>query len=262
MSQSQDVMVTRQDAVLTVTINRPQSRNGLTPDTCLQLAQAFEAASQQEDVRCVVLTGAGTSFCSGADLAAAQAAIGAQPYDELIRDRFHRLIRAIVACPKPVVASIRGAAVGFGFDMALACDLRVASRKSKFGSVFGRIGLVPDGGSSYTLSRLVGLTRAMEMVMLAETFDGQRADELGLLNRLTDDDALESTTNTLAQRLAAGPPIAQRLAKANLIAGTSGTLDQALEREVAAQVQCLGSADMMEGVAAFFQKRPPEFKGR
>jgi len=262
MNDESDVLIHEDDGVLSISLNRPASRNGLLPQTCEQLAAAIEDAASQDGVRCIVLGSSDTSFCSGADLSGAALAAGSRPHDDLIRDCFHRLIRAIVNAPQPVLASIRGPAVGFGFDLALACDLRIASRTSKFGSVFARLGLVPDGGSSYSLSRLVGLARAKELVYLAETFDGERAAEIGVVNKVVEDVDLDAATADWAQRLVQGPPVAFRHAKRNLNAGTAGTMDEALEREVGAQVACLSTADLMEGVQAFFQKRPPKFQGR
>ncbi len=256
-----ELIIDTDGAVRTLTLNRPQSRNGLTPSLATALAEAVETASGDPDVRCVVLTGAGRAFCSGADLAAAGDYVATHPHDEIIRTIFHRVVKSVVFCNKPVVASIRGGAVGFGFDLALACDLRIASRRSKLGQVFTRIGLVPDGGSSWTLSRLVGVARAMEIALLAETFDGDAAAAMGIVNRVVDDEVLEAETAAVAQRLAAGPPIALRLAKANINAGCSGSFEQALEREVQAQVECLSTEDAKEGIAAFFQKRTPNFEG-
>jgi enoyl-CoA hydratase/carnithine racemase len=262
MTDSSDVVAKQDGAILTLSLNRPTTRNGLLPETCEQLAGHLEQAASNADIRCVVFGSGEKAFCSGADLSAAAASMGTRPHDELIRDTFHRLIRAIVAMPQPVLASIRGPAVGFGFDMALACDLRIAGQSSKFGAVFSRLGLVPDGGSSFTLSRLVGIARAKELVYLAETFDGERAEALGIVNKVVADEALDAATGEWAARLAAGPPIAYRYAKRNIDAGLTGTLDEALDREIEAQVKCLSSADLMEGVQAFFQKRPPQFQGR
>ncbi len=256
-----DVIVSSLGAIRRIALNRPQSRNGLVPATCVALAEAIETAREDSNVRAIVLTGEGKAFCSGADLMAAAGELGKRPHAEVIRETFHRLIRAVTESPKPVVAAIRGPAVGFGFDLALACDLRVIGEDAKLGAVFTRIALVPDGGSSFTLSRLVGLGRAKELVLLAETFDGKRAGELGLATRVVADDQVETEAMALAQRLADGPPLALGLAKRNLERGTAGTLSAALDHEIEAQVQCLASADMMEGVSAFFQKRKPAFRG-
>jgi 2-(1,2-epoxy-1,2-dihydrophenyl)acetyl-CoA isomerase len=261
LSDNQDVTLERDGAVLIISLNRPESRNGLRPSTCEAIADAIESAQDNLEIRCIVLTGKGQSFCSGADLMSAVQDIQGRPHGEIIRTTFHRLIRSVAGAQQPVIASIRGAAVGFGFDLALACDLRIASRFSKFGSVFSRIGLVPDGGSSFTLSRLVGLGRAIEMMMLAETFDGERAAELGVVNKVVNDDELEAATKEWADRLAAGPPLAYALGKANIYKGSACSLDQALDNECEAQMQCLSSADAMEGVGAFLQKRKPTFRG-
>lgn len=257
-----DVLVERRGAVYTVRLNRPETRNALLPSTTVRYAEAIEAGAADPSVRVIVITGTGAAFCAGADLVAGIEEAQKRPYAEVIREGFHRLIRAVVSAPKPVVASIRGPAVGFGFDLALAADLRIASRASSYGAVFSKIGLVPDGGSSFTLSRLVGLGRAMELVLLGDTFDAARADALGLLYRVVDDAALESETGTLTDRLAAGPPMAYRLAKRNLISGLTSELRDAFDAEIEAQVKCLASADMMEGVQAFLQKRKPNFVGR
>ena len=261
MSETEDILTEHDDGIGIVRINRPSTKNALLPSTCERFGAAVDAFGADSAVRCIVVTGSRAGFCAGADLMAGMSEAAQRPYADVIRNGFHRMIRAVVTAPKPVLAAIQGPAVGFGFDLALACDLRVAARTSTFGAVFSRIGLVPDGGSSFTLSRLVGLGRAMELIMLGETFDGATAERYGLLNRLLEDDAFERDVRALAGRLAAGPPMALRLMKRNALAGLSGTLDDALEREIEAQVQCLKSQDMMEGVQAFFQKRRPSFKG-
>jgi enoyl-CoA hydratase/carnithine racemase len=260
-----DVTYTQEGPLAWIRLNRPESRNGLLPETCTLLVEALERASQDADVRVIVLGSGPKAFCSGADLTGAISMVmggeGLPNYDKIIRNHFHALIRAVTNAPKPVIASIRGSAVGFGFDLALACDLRISSQSGKFGALFVQRALVPDGGSSFTLSRLIGLHRAMELILLGDTFDAAKAQELGLLNRLTDEEQLETVTRELAQRLADGPPMALRLARANILASLSGSFDEALERELHAQVQCLQSQDVMEGVQAFFEKRKPAFKG-
>lgn len=251
-------------AVATLTIDNPETRNGLTTEMASAIADRVTQASEDGAVRVLVLRGAGAHFCSGADLKEGSKLFRAGP--EVMRghvEEFHRAIRALAACPNPVLAVIRGACAGFGFDIAMVCDLRVAaSDQTKFGQVFTRIGLVPDGGSSYTLPRLVGEARAMELMLLAETFDGARAAELGLVNRAVPDAELDALVAAWTAKLAAGPPLAYRHAKRNLQLGAAGgTLDEALDRELESQLVCLQSGDMWRGVQAFFAKKPPEFQG-
>ncbi len=255
----------RQGAIARLVIDDPASRNGLTAESCRALAAALHEAVADPEVRAIVLTGAGGHFCSGANLRAAASLMGASA-DELhahVRHGFHAIVEALQTSPKPTLAVIRGACVGFGFDMALSCDLRLSADDAKFGQVFTRLGLVPDGGSSYTLPRLVGLGRAMELMLLADTFDGRQAAEWQLVNRAVPDADLDAVAGDWASRLAAGPPLAFARAKRNLLAGAAGgTLAEALDREAAAQTECLQSEDLMRGVRAFFAKGKPEFVGR
>ena len=246
-----------------IVIDNPGARNGLTIAMCGVIASSLRTADEEGDVRAVIIEGQGEHFCSGADLRAFSSLLGAS--DEALRtyfsDGFHAIIRAIDACSKPILAVIRGACVGFGFDMAIACDLRLASESANFGQVFGRIGLVPDGGSSYNLPKVVGLARAKELMLLTESFDGVRAAEFGVVNRAMPEANLGSLVSEWAMKLGEGAPIAMRLGLANLDQGTSGTLADALVREQEAQMVCLRSKDMMRGVEAFFQKSKPEFSG-
>ena len=246
-----------------VVIDNESARNALTLTMCGQIAESLTSADDDSEVRAVILEGQGEHFCSGADLRAFNSLLGASD-DELrgyFSNGFHAIIRAIDACSKPVLAVIRGACVGFGFDMALACDLRLASESANFGQVFGRIGLVPDGGSSYHLPKLVGLARAKELMLLTESFDGLKAAEYGVVNRAIPDANLDSLVTDWATTLGEGAPIAMRLGLENLNQGSQGTLAEALVREQEAQMVCLRSKDMMRGVQAFFQKTKPEFSG-
>ena len=246
-----------------VVVDNATARNALTLEMCGVIASSFSLANDDPEVRAVILEGQGEHFCSGADLRAFSSLMGAS--DEDLRgyfsDGFHAIIRAIDRCTKPVVAVIRGACVGFGFDMALACDLRLASESAQFGQVFGRIGLVPDGGSSYHLPKLIGLARAKELMLLTESFDGVRAEAYGIVNRCMPEANLDSLVSEWATKLGEGAPIAMKLGLANLDAGFHGSLEDALIREQEAQLVCLRSNDMMRGVQAFFQKKKPEFAG-
>lgn len=245
-------------------IDNPTARNGLTPEAAARLGARIRAVGSDPSVRAIVIRGAGAHFCSGADLKAAAGVVQSSAAEKRahVRERFHAAIEAIAEVPQPVLAVVRGACVGFGFDLAMACDLRLAATNAKFAQVFTRIGLVPDGGSSFSLPRLVGYARAMELALLAEDLHGARAEALGLVNRAVDEAELEALAADWTERLASGPPIAFRLAKQNLRLGAAGgTLAEALDREADAQVACLESGDAMRGVAAFFQKVKPAFEG-
>jgi enoyl-CoA hydratase/carnithine racemase len=218
----------------------------------------------------VVLTGAGNAFCSGADLKAAltDGALadggGGSPLDQLdgTIDGYHAMIRAIVGAPKPVIAAVEGGAVGFGCDLALACDLRVLSTEAYLQEIFVRIGLMPDGGGTFWLPRLVGLGRAMELMLLGERVSATDARDLGLANRVVPPDSLREETMALAHRLAKGPPLALAEIKRAARAGLGGTIEGTLAMEKAGQIRCLTSADAMEGVMAWMQKREPSFQGK
>lgn len=256
------VEVTRDERTTIIRLNRPEARNALTRPVVEELARAFEEASADADVRCVVLTGAGGHFCAGADL---RRTFAEDPdlmdHLDAYLDAFHRLVRAIARCGKPTVASLDGAAVGFGADMALACDLRVASTQAYVQEKFVSIGLMPDGGGTFWLPRLVGTARAMKAILLAEKLDAEELDRLGLLVARVPPDALHATTMGLARKLEAGPPLALALAKQAVIANL-GDLEAALLREREGQLRLLRSADVIEGVMAWAQKRPPVFQGK
>lgn len=257
-----DVAVQKIDRTAVVTIHRPESRNSITKRVVDELAAALTATHDDASIRCVVLTGAGGHFCAGADL---RRTFAEDPdmmdHLESYLDSFHSLVRAIVRCPKPTIASLDGAAVGFGADMALACDLRVASRTAYIQEKFVNIGLMPDGGGTFWLPRLLGTARAMRAILLSEKLDASTLESLDLLAVPVVESAdLRSATITLAQRLEKGPPLAYAAAKAAVYASW-GDLEAALAREREGQIRLLKSNDCIEGVMAWAQKRDPDFKG-
>jgi enoyl-CoA hydratase/carnithine racemase len=260
---SEELLVTTEGTVRTLTLNRPESRNGLTFSLNETLIARLRESAADPAVRCVILTGAGGSFCSGADLKSSAQTVGdpTRGMDQIMRTYFHGLIRAVRAVSVPTIAAIDGAAVGFGCDLALACDLRVCSDTAKLGEIFVRRGLIPDGGGTYHLPRLVGLARALELMLTGATVGAEEALRIGLVNRVVPAAELAAETRRLAETIAAGPPLALSHIKRLVYGALDGDLDQALEGEVGAQVECLRSRDFLEGVTAFFQKRAPVFKG-
>ena len=257
---SEDVHVAEQDGVRWIELRRPESRNGLTVETNL----AIIAALAEPGARVAVIAGAGGHFCSGLDLkyAMKMGPALAQDAEGNMKAAFHGLIRAIRSFDGPVIAAVDGPAVGFGCDMALACDLRFVSERCRFGEVFVKRGLMPDGGGTWSLPRLVGVGRALELMFTGDQVEGAEAVRIGLANRLLPTADFESAVREAAARLAKGPPIPYRHIKQAVYAGLTSTLDAALEREGQGQLECLKSADFMEGAAAFLQKREPSFRGK
>lgn len=263
-----DLLISDQGAVRCLTLNRPQSKNGLTVELVTALKGAVLAAGEQGSVRAVLLSGSAGSFCSGLDLKAAVEMVqsmhtsdGSAPSlsnEDRMRNYFHGLIRAIRQIGKPVLAYVDGPAAGFGCDLALACDLRVGSARASFAELFVRRGLMPDGGSTYTLPRLVGVGKALELMMLGDTVNAAEAQRLGLLNAVVEG---EADAASWAQRLAAGPPLVLRAIKHAVYAALDSSMEEALDGEVRGQMKLLRTADFAEGMNAFFNKRPPHFTG-
>lgn len=256
------LLKSRQGATLELRLNRPQSKNSLDEALVEDLAQSLEGASADSALRVVVLSGAGGAFCSGVDLRSAAAELDDAKRLEHRLAGFHRVIQAIAAAPQPVLAAVDGPAVGFGADLAYACDLRIASSRAYFEEKFVAIGLMPDGGGTFHLPRLIGLGRALEHQLLGTRFDAERALALGIVNRVVAPEELEVEVGRVCAQLAAAAPLAVRAIKSALRAGVDGTLADALERERKGQLGLLASADAREGVAAFLGRRAPSFAGR
>jgi enoyl-CoA hydratase len=243
--------------VLRLTMNRPERLNALTTAMSDRVAAELEGAATRDDVRVVLVAGAGGAFCSGADLSGANAH---QNFDVTSLDRANRIIRAVTGLDKPVVAAVDGVAAGVGCSTALACDLVVASPRASFLLAFARIGLMPDGGATATVAASVGRARAMRMALLGEALGAQEAYDAGLVSHLAADD-FEGTVEELVARLAAGPPLSYAATKKAVNAATLGHLHDALERERNGQTILLRTSDVAEGMRAFGEKRRPEFRG-
>lgn len=258
---SDEVRTERVGRSTRITLSRPASRNALTRTVVKALGEAFVAAAADTASRVVVLRGAGGHFCAGADL---KRTFAEDPdlMDNLegYMDDYHALVRAIVRCPKPTLAVLDGAAVGFGADMALACDLRIASTTAYIQEKFVKIGLMPDGGGTFWLPRLLGTARAMKAMLLADKLEAPALDALGLLVSLHEPAELDAAAEALVAELEKGPPLAFAAIKASAIASL-GDLEAALAREREGQLRLLRSADALEGIMAWAQKRDPSFTG-
>lgn len=251
-----ELETTLADGVLRLTLNRPEVFNAFSAEMALGFASELEAAHHREDVRVVVLTGTGAAFSAGADISDGAA------FDADTMTTANRMVRAVVGCDKPVVAAVNGIAAGIGCSLALAADLQVAAASSSYLLAFTRVGLMPDGGSSLTVAAAIGRARAMRMALLAEPLLAQEAYDAGLVSHLVADDELEPTVAKLARRLAAGPPLSYAATKRAVNAATLAGLEAALDREKAGQELLFRTADVAEGVAAFGERRRPDFRGR
>lgn len=260
----QDLLVQQDGGVLTLTMNRPALLNAITSEMLDGLGEALEAATDDDQVRCVILTGAGRAFGAGADLRGFAAMhASSEPIDtDTQLARYHRVILAIRQIPKPVIAAVHGVAAGASCNLALACDLRIVSEDARFIEAFARIGLVPDAGGGFFLPRLIGLGKAMELALLAEEVNGREAERLGLANLCVPVEEFGTAVQSLAQRLAAGPTRSYGLTKELLNRSLEENLASVLRLEGKLQGQALATSDHREGVAAFLQKRPANFTGK
>lgn len=256
------LLLKRESGIATITLNRPDKMNALSPKMVHEIPQALEEVGQDKSVRCVVLTGAGKAFSAGADL---DSPIFTMTNPADIKEFFGPVTRTVMAIrnmPKAVIASINGPAVGGSMNMVLSCDIVIASETARFGEVFVNIGLQPDYGGTYLLPRLVGMGKAMELILTGRIFDAREAEKMGLVSQVVPPDKLESTTQQLARKLANAPPLAVAAAKTSVYQALTMSLSTALEAECRAQSMLFLTEDMKEGIKAFLEKRKPQFKGR
>jgi len=248
------------EGVLTLTLNRPDALNAFTVEMKEALLAALKDAARDKSVRVVIITGAGRAFSAGQDLKERQGPNVTDLGTEL-RTRYNPIILAMRRLEKPIIGAINGVAAGAGISVALACDILIASERATFMEAFGRVGLVPDTGSTWFLPRLVGPARAAEMIFTTDPVDATTAERIGLVNRVVPADTLMDEANALAARLAQAAPIALALAKRALNRALESGLEEALEFEAQLQSIAGRSNDHKEGVAAFVEKRPARFSG-
>jgi 2-(1,2-epoxy-1,2-dihydrophenyl)acetyl-CoA isomerase len=246
--------------VATLTLDRPEALNALTVAVKVALRDTLDRIATDRTIRVVILTGAGRAFCAGQDLAEREQP-DAAPLDEELRERYNPIIRALRSMGQPVIAAVNGVAAGAGASLAFACDLRIAAADARFVLAFGRIGLVPDSGATWLLPRLVGAARAAELALVGDPVSAEEALRIGLVSRVVAADELMSEAKALAERIAAGAPMALARTKHALDRSWSIDLEEALEGEAKLQGVAGASADHAEGLAAFREKRPPRFTG-
>jgi 2-(1,2-epoxy-1,2-dihydrophenyl)acetyl-CoA isomerase len=253
------------EGVAVLTLDRPEVLNAFDDELGRHALEAVRRAAGDERVRCVVLTGRGSAFSSGEDLGALAGAYEqghAPELGRILTERYNPLIRAIASAPKPVVAAINGVAAGAGASVALACDYRIASERAKLVLAFVNVGLVPDSGAVWFLSRMIGVGRTWHLAASGSPLAAQDALQLGVVHRVVREDEFESAWRKFASTLAAGPTRAYALTKKLVATAAERTLDEQLDLEAVAQARAGESADHIEGVRAFLAKRSPRFEGR
>lgn len=254
--------------IATLTLNRPESRNAVgARQDCLDVIDALRRAEEDAGVSCIVLTGAGASFCAGGNLKGMQSrsGIGRLGTPEATRTNYRRgvqrLIRALWDCEVPMVAAVNGHAIGLGLDLACLCDIRLAADSAKFASSFIKLGIVPGDGGAWILARTIGLSRASEMILTGDTIDARTAESIGLVSRVVPGEQLLNEAQAVARRIAVNPAKALRLAKRLLREGQQQRLSDVLELSAAFQALAHETKDHEEAVAAFLEKREPRFTG-
>lgn len=250
---SQDLLSHAEGRIHRLTLNRPERRNALTPALARELADELERIEDEASAQVIVLTGAGGHFCAGLDLHWLRS-LGEIPDTAALQhglSDFQSAVLGIVRSTAPVLAVLRGTAAGFGLDLALACDMRLAAAGASFTSAFARMGLVPDGGSTFTLPRLVGVGQALRFLMAGETLDAARARAIGLVDDVSPEESLDAEVGRLVQALAGAAPTSLRTIKRLVRGAELGALEQALSAEGAAQLQALRGAEFRERLLAF-----------
>jgi 2-(1,2-epoxy-1,2-dihydrophenyl)acetyl-CoA isomerase len=253
------------DGIATLTLNRPERLNALGDTLRDDLHDAIVKSSVDPDVRVIVVTGAGKGFCAGGDVKAMnenREAGRERPLLEKVTPSRDRTLLAMQDAPQPIIAAVNGAAAGAGMNLALACDIRIASTAARFAQAFVRRGLHPDWGGTYFLPRIVGMAKAAELIFTGDLIDAEEALRLGIVSRVVAPEELMPAVHELARKIAAGPPVAIRLARRALYHNAECDLRQALEFETFAQNVCQETDDAREGIRAFVEKRAPVFRGR
>jgi enoyl-CoA hydratase/carnithine racemase len=254
------VLYESKDHVATITLNRPENRNSMTPDVLDGLSSAVARARGDSDVRCVIITGRGSSFCAGADFRSQRTRDDLAPHERSFETYSHFL--AVLDIEVPTIAALNGHAIGGGLGLAVVCDLRVANRDAKYGANFVRLGLHPGMATTYLLPRLMGLPRAAELLLTGRIVTGAEAAELGLVNRAVAADAVADTARELAREIASAAPLAVRWTKQSIYRHAGWDPVSAARYEAHVQSRSLETADSREGIAALLERRAANFEGR
>jgi 2-(1,2-epoxy-1,2-dihydrophenyl)acetyl-CoA isomerase len=256
------VLFTKEEGIATITFNRPGRLNAVTDAMRTEVYRIATELRSDDGVKVLIITGAGEAFSSGADTGELTADYSGPIEPYILKRPFGWWILPVRYFPKPTIAAIPGIAAGTTCSLALACDFRIASEKARFSMVFVRRGLIPDGGATYYLPRIVGASKALELMLMGDTIDAREAERLGIVSRVVPHDELMNAARELAMRIAKGPSVAVELIKRGVYKGLDSDLESGLDYESLAQRICFQTEDFREGVASFIEKRQPQFKGR
>jgi len=262
MSEYETIQYALRDNVALLTLNRPERRNAMNAELNRDLLAGFERAAGDDQVRAVLVTGAGRGFCAGADLTLFQNQPSGEQVYEMIISSYQPMMQIVISMKKPVIAAINGVAAGAGASLALACDLRVMAHDASILMAFSNIALVPDAGATWLLTQLVGYSRAYEIAIEGNRIPAERCLEIGLTNKIVPAEQLMTISLAWARKLAERPTLALSLTKKAMRYAQLHDLAATIEYEAQLQKQTVGSQDFMEGVMAFIQKRDPQFKGK
>lgn len=254
------ILYTLENEVTTITLNRPNALNAMNQELVDSLTHYLTIANQDES-RVIVLTGSGRAFCAGGDLSHLATLTTPIKAKEFIA-KVGNIVKEIQSIQKPVIAMVNGVAAGAGFNLALACDIIYAAKTARFAQSFAKVGLVPDCAGMYLLPRIIGLHKAKELMFTADLINAQTADKLGLINHISEDNALAAETYAFAKKLKESAPIALAMIKQTLNETDDLSLDTLLSKEAALQTICMQTKDHQEGLAAFKEKRSPIFSGK
>lgn len=256
------ISISKQEGIATIILNRPDKLNAICPELVTDLINAIDEIGRDDEVRSVLLTGAGRAFCAGGDVASLLSSTD-NPIELMENSRQGaQIITGMRTMPKPWVAAVNGPAIGAGCNLALGCDIIIAARNASFSQAFVNLGLHPDTGGVYLLTRLVGTARACELIFTGKMIGADDAEKIGLINQVVPEDQLENTARKMALHLATGPSKAIGMAKTTIYQGMTMDMASVLEAEVRAASLSIATEDAKEGIKAILEKRKPEFKGR
>ena len=257
-----EIIFTKNNGIANITFNRPESYNSVNAGLALAFINALNDCHEDSSIRVVVITGSGKAFCAGQDLKEVTDPNVMPGFKHLLEKHYTPIISKIVGLNKPIIAAVNGVAAGAGANIALACDIIVASDKAKFIQAFSAIGLIPDSGGTYTLPRLVGRAKAMAFAMLGDKIDAQTAEKIGMIYKCVPAENFETEIVQLAERLSIMPTKGLALTKQAINASFENTFNEQLALEKQFQIEASETADYFEGVAAFLEKRKANFKGQ